>query len=122
MPDFPVVNGFQTTLNSTNGNAFLGKIDTTKSGSASLIYSTYVGGNGANALVAGGLGFGDEAFCVAIGANGSASLAGVTSSTNFPTFGNAYQPNRPAGNSTDTRFVTQIHPTQVRPLSKIYSS
>src|SRR5260370_22565652 len=122
MPNFPVVNGFQTTLNSTNGNAFLAKIDTTKSGSASLIYSTYVGGNGANALVAGGLGFRDEAFGVPIGSNGSAYLAGVTSSTNFPTFGNAYQPNRPAGNGKDTGFVKQIHTTKIGPLSKIYST
>src|SRR5260370_8141256 len=98
MPDFPVVNGFQTTLNSTNGNAFLAKIDTTKSGSASLIYSTYVGGNGANALVAGGLGFGDEAFCVALGPNATAYPAAVTSPTNFPTFGNASTPTPPPTN------------------------
>src|SRR5260370_35377314 len=122
MPNFPVVNGCQTSLHSTNVNAFLSKIDTTKSGSPSLIYSTYVGGNGANALVAGGLGFGDEAFGVAIGANGNAYLAGVTSSTDFPTFGNAHQPNRPAGNGKDTGFVTQIDTTQIGPLSKIYST
>ncbi|HEV1995948.1 MAG TPA: SBBP repeat-containing protein [Candidatus Acidoferrum sp.] len=122
MPNFPVVNGFQTTLNSTNGNAFLAKIDTTKSGSASLIYSTYVGGAGANALVAGGLGFGEEAFGVAIGASGNAYLAGQTSSTDFPTFGNAYQPNRPAGNTKATAFVTQIDTTKIGPLSKNYST
>jgi len=122
LANFPIVNGFQAILNSTNGNAFLAKIDTTKSGSASLIYSTYVGGNGANALVLGGLGFGDEAFGVAIGANGNAYLAGVTSSTDFPTFGNAYQPNHPAGNAKDTAFVTQIDTTQIGPLSKIYST
>jgi len=122
LANFPIVNGFQAILNSTNGNAFLAKIDTTKSGSASLIYSTYVGGNGANALVVGGLGFGDEAFGVAIGANGNAYLAGVTSSTDFPTFGNAYQPNHPAGNAKDTAFVTQIDTTQIGPLSKIYST
>src|SRR5260370_35223154 len=74
MPNFPVVNGFQTTLNSTNGNAFLAKIDTTKSGSASLIYSTYVGGNGPNALVAGGLGVGEQACVSAVGADGGADL------------------------------------------------
>jgi len=122
MPNFPVVNGFQTTLNSTNGNAFLAKIDTTQSGGASLIYSTYVGGAGTNALVAGGLGFGEEAFGVAIGASGNAYLAGATSSTDFPTFGNAYQPNPPTGNTRGTAFVTQIDTTKIGPLSKIYST
>src|SRR5712664_2064757 len=122
LANFPIVNGFQATLNSTNGNAFLAKIDTTKSGSASLLYSTYVGGAGANALALGGLGFGEEAFGVAIDANGNAYLAGVTSSTDFPTFGNAYQPNHPPGNTKDTAFVTQIDTTKIGALSKIYST
>ncbi len=117
LPNFPVVNGFQTTLNSTNGNAFLAKIDTTKSGSASLLYSTYIGGAGANALVAGGLGYGEEAFGVAIGANGNAYLTGATSSTDFPTFGNAYQPNPPTANTRGTAFVTQIDTTKIISLS-----
>ena len=122
LPNFPIVNGFQTTLNTTNGNAFLAKIDTTKSGSASLLYSTYVGGAGANALATGGLGFGEEAFGVAINANGNAYLAGATSSTDFPTFGNAYQPNVPPGNTKDTAFVTQIDTTKIGALSKVYST
>jgi Abnormal spindle-like microcephaly-assoc'd, ASPM-SPD-2-Hydin/Beta-propeller repeat len=122
LPNFPIVNGFQTTLNTANGNAFLAKIDTTKSGSASLLYSTYVGGSGANALVTGGFGYGEEAFGVAVDANGNAYLAGATSSTDFPTFGNAYQPTFPAGNTTGTAFVTQIDTTKIAALSKIYST
>src|SRR4029077_11985214 len=45
---FPVVGGFQTSLGNANGNAFLSKIDTTVAGTASLLYSTYLGGNDAN--------------------------------------------------------------------------
>jgi hypothetical protein len=123
MPNFPIVNGFQTTLNSTNGNAFLAKIDTTKSGSASLIYSTYVGGAGAHAAPPPAqLQFGEEAFGVAIDANGNAYLAGTTSSTDFPTSGNAYQRNLPPGNTTGTAFVTQIDTTKIGAPSKIYST
>lgn len=43
---FPTTaNAFQTTLNSAGGNAFVSRIDTTLSGSASLVYSTYLGGS-----------------------------------------------------------------------------
>jgi hypothetical protein len=123
LANFPIVNGFQTTLNSTNGNAFLAKIDTTKSGSASLIYSTYVGGAGVHAgPLPPLLQFGEEAFGVAIDANGNAYLAGVTTSTDFPTFGNAYQPNPPPSNTQGTGFVTRIDTTQIGAASKIYST
>jgi hypothetical protein len=45
--DFPVLNGFQTVnQNPNSGNAFVARIDTTQTGSASLIYSTYLGGGG----------------------------------------------------------------------------
>ena len=42
---FPITssNAYQTTLRSVNGNAFLARIDTTKSGANSLVYSTFLG-------------------------------------------------------------------------------
>ncbi len=43
--------GLQQTPSNNVGTGFLTRIDTTKSGSASLIYSTYLGGNGANSNV-----------------------------------------------------------------------
>jgi hypothetical protein len=123
LPNFPLMNGFQTTLNAVTGNAFLAKIDTTKSGAASLLYSTYLGGTAANA--ANFLLFGDEAFGVAIdAASGNAYLAGVTSSTDFPTNGTvtAFQAISPAGNTQGTAFVTQIDTTKAPSTQLIYST
>ena len=45
--DFPVVNGFQQSNNNTyGGNAFIARIDPTQTGTASLVYSSYLGGGG----------------------------------------------------------------------------
>jgi uncharacterized repeat protein (TIGR01451 family) len=45
--NMPTSNGFQL-MRGGNGDAFVAKVDTTKSGSASLLYSTYLGGSGAD--------------------------------------------------------------------------
>ncbi|MGA8677168.1 MAG: SBBP repeat-containing protein [Candidatus Acidiferrales bacterium] len=67
------------------GNAFLTKINTTASGTASLVYSTLLGGTSAASSF---VGFGDIAFAVAL--NGAdAYVVGGTSATNFPTTGTA---------------------------------
>jgi hypothetical protein len=118
---FPVFNGFQTTLNNTNGNAFLAKIDTTKSSNA-LLYSTYLGGNGVNFAGAGGLGIGDVAFGVAIDSSGKAYLVGSTPSTDFNTLGtsNGKFLTYPAGNTTDAAFFCQIDTTKLANLSLLY--
>ncbi len=71
-PDFPTNNPFQSALSNTSGNAFLTRIDTTQLQDASLIYSTYLGGNGANAATFLGLGYGDEGFGVAADSSGNA--------------------------------------------------
>jgi uncharacterized repeat protein (TIGR01451 family) len=47
--DFPVVGGYQATFSGPSGyDAFLAVIDTTLSGVPSLVYSTYLGGSGAD--------------------------------------------------------------------------
>jgi len=123
--NFPVVNGFQATLNTAQGNAFLAKIDTTQSGTASLLYSTYLGGSGANALVVNGLGFGEDASGVAIdSASGIAYISGTTTSTDFPTNGTvtALQASAPAGNTMATGFVTKIDTTKPANAQLVYST
>ncbi|MBM3175863.1 MAG: hypothetical protein FJZ93_09130, partial [Chloroflexi bacterium] len=79
--DFPLRNAYQGTLGDGNwGDAFVTKIDTTKTGNDSLIYSTYLGGNDQ-----------DFGLDIAVDTNGCAYVTGYTSSTNFPTTPNAFQ-------------------------------
>lgn len=62
-------------------DAFVAKIDPTKSGDASLIYMTFVGGTGT-----------DVGRAIAADAAGNAHFTGQTTSTNFPTFSNGLFP------------------------------
>ena len=120
-PDFPTNNPFQSALSNTSGNAFLTRIDTTQLQDASLIYSTYLGGNGANAGVV--LGYGDEGFGVAADSSGNAYVVGTTTSTDstFTTSATAYQ-SAPPANTAVSVFVSRIDTTQVGPASLIYST
>jgi hypothetical protein len=123
LANFPVVNGFQTALSTANGNAFLTKIDTTTS--AAPVYSTYLGGNDANSAAA-GLGFGDAAFGVAVDSSGNAYLIGETTSTDFSTFSTVnpalkgFDLTYPAGNTTNTVFVSRIDTTKTAGASLAY--
>jgi Beta-propeller repeat len=78
--DFPITPGsFQTKYGGGNSDAFVAKIDRTKSGSASLIYSTFLGGSG------------DEnqrdflRDILAVDSGGNVYVTGNTNSTDFPT-------------------------------------
>ncbi|MEM3001991.1 MAG: SBBP repeat-containing protein, partial [Candidatus Nitrosocaldus sp.] len=82
--NFPTRNAYDNTCG-TDGNcnydgtysysdAFVTKIDTTQSGTNSLIYSTYLGG-----------GKSDSGLGIAVDSNGNAYVTGETWSTNFPT-------------------------------------
>ena len=75
-PDFPVTTGaFQTTFNTAGAfHGFVAKIDPSKSGLSSLVYSSLLGGSGTDAVTA-----------VAVDSAGNAYLAGSTSSPDFPT-------------------------------------
>lgn len=64
-----------------------------------LVYSTYVGGNGGD--------IGDVGNAIAVDSTGSAYVAGLAASTNFPTTSNALQPS-PQGN--DDAFVAKLNP------------
>jgi hypothetical protein len=125
LANFPVTaaNAFQTTLGSSAGNAFLARIDTTKSATASLIYSTYLGGAGANA-VSSTLGFGEEGLGVAVDSAGNAYLAGTTTSTDFPTTASGFQTKAspPAAVAKGTVFVSRIDTTKSGTPSLIYST
>ena len=128
LANFPVTaaSAFQTTLGSSDGNAFLTRIDTTQAGTASLAYSTYLGGSGVNA-VSSGLLFGEYPDGVAVDSSENAYIVGMTTSTDFPTTNtNAFQPNTapPAAVANGTVFVSRIDTstTKTPTASLVYST
>jgi Beta-propeller repeat len=110
--DFPVsTNAFQTTNPDINKNnngllnraAFVARLDTTKSGAPSLIYSTYLGGTGS---------LGDSGAAIAVDSLKNAYVTGHETSNDFPVTLGAPQPS-PLGQNA---FVTVINPTGTSPL------
>jgi uncharacterized repeat protein (TIGR01451 family) len=99
-PDLPVTPGvFQSTLGGAGPNVYVAKIIPPLGNlPAGLSYVTYLGGNGSDTPVGIKVDGGYHPF-----------VAGTTTSTNFPTSGNAYQ-NAPQTGSTGTShvFVTQL--------------
>jgi hypothetical protein len=72
--DFPTLNAFQPALGG-NQDAFIAKLNPA---TASLAYSTYLGGTG------GTPGLPESALAIDVDSSGSAFVAGVTSSPDFP--------------------------------------
>lgn len=124
LANFPITsNAFQSTLGSSAGNSYLTKINTTLPGTQSLIYSTYLGGNGADATSS-TLGFGEDGLGVALDGSNNAYIMGTTTSTNFPTTSNALQPNTapPAAVAKGTAFVSRFDTTLSGGNSLVYST
>jgi hypothetical protein len=99
--DFPVRNAFQSTCaaNPSTGacsNAFLTKISST--GDA-LLYSTYLGGTGA-----------DSATSVAVDSKGNAYVVGATSSSDFPATAGALQ-TKCGGGCIQNAFLAKFNAT-----------
>jgi hypothetical protein len=112
--------GYQTSnSDTTNGVAFLAKVNTAGSGPTSVVYSTYLGGDGKNA--ANSVGYGDRALGVAADSSGNAYLVGTTTSSNFPTV-NGLQSGPNASNTSGEAFVSRIDTTKTGAGSLIYST
>ena len=87
---FPLVNALQTCLDFTNHttcptnpnalDAFVAKINPNVVGTASLVYSTYLGGGGD-----------DTGIAIAVDGSGDAYVTGKTDSTDFPVTTGAFQ-------------------------------
>ncbi|MCS1350909.1 SBBP repeat-containing protein [Mechercharimyces sp. CAU 1602] len=93
--NFPVTLGaFQTAFGGGVDDAFVAKLSVTGS---SLLYSTFLGGNSL-----------DRGFGVDIDETDHAYVAGVTSSSNFPTTSGAFQ-TQISGGGIDA-FVTKLNP------------
>lgn len=112
---FPITgNAYQGTIGAGPG-AFFAKVDPTKSGAASLVYSTYLNSGGAS------IGYG-----VAVDGTGKAYVTGNTTASDFPvrngfqaTYGGA---NQNTSDSTGDAFVTSIDPAATGDASLVYSS
>src|SRR5581483_11854996 len=100
--NFPVTAGVvqATKPAGTVSQFFASKLDTTRSGASSLVYSTYLGGSQpANAQTVGG--------GIGVDPSGNAYITGGTSYSNFPVV-NAIQPVLKGGVDA---FVTKLNPT-----------
>jgi MBG domain (YGX type)/Bacterial Ig-like domain (group 3)/Beta-propeller repeat len=127
-PSFPTTSGaFQTVLNQGGGipggacgganchDAFVAKFDPTKSGAASLVYSTFLGGAGE-----------DAASAIAVDPSGNAYVTGAAGfngapTLDFPTTSGAFQSSCPSLPSCTNynAFVTELDPTAT---GLVYSS
>lgn len=93
--DFPITMGAFQTAGSGIGDAFVARLNTTASGAASLVYSTYLGGSGS-----------DRGFAVAVDGSLNAYVTGRTFSPDFPTTPGAFQTTFPG--SADV-FVAKVN-------------
>ncbi len=92
--NFPLRNQYQTDRFSNDG--FVTKLNTNLSGDASLVYSTYLGGNGL-----------DEGSGIAADEMGNAYVTGTTESTDFP-IRNELQTDQPNPDAFVTKFDTNL--------------
>lgn len=97
-PDFPTVNAFQPALRGIE-DAYVAKIDPSKSGATSLVYSTYLGGSAF-----------DGGAAIATDSSGNAYVMGLTGSSDFPTL-NALQATSGGGPNNQDIFVTKLNPS-----------
>jgi uncharacterized protein with beta-barrel porin domain len=95
-------------------DASLSILDPTKSGAASLVYSSFLGGDRDN-----------QAHSVAVDPSGRyIAVAGFTTSSTFPTTDNAYRRTAPPGGfspNSSNGFVTQFQSTKPGSPSSTYS-
>jgi hypothetical protein len=104
--DFPTTSG-RAQGDQPTVDAFLVVLDPSRSGAASLVYGTFVGGAG-----------GDSALDLAVDAEGQAYLTGVTNSADFPATPGAL----PGGTDHFDAFVTVVNPTRSGTASLVFSS
>jgi hypothetical protein len=113
---FPITaSAYQSSLGSANGNAFLTVLNPSQTGSNSLIYSTYLGGNSTTP--------GDAGSGVTVDASGNAYITGMTTSGGsnpFPITAGAYQTS--LTNPNGDAFVTELATQQSGAGSLVYST
>ncbi len=111
---FPATANAYDTVHGANADAYAAKLDPVQTGSASLPYSTYLGGDGS-----------DNGSDVAIDAAGKPYIAGVTSApgagTHYPTTPGAFQEAPVVGG--EDAFLTRLDPgAPTKPEHNSYST
>jgi hypothetical protein len=103
---FPTTAGvFQTTSSSSGLTGFVAKFDPTKSGAASLVYSTYLGGSTTQTAEEG----------IAVDSSGNAYVVGL-GGVDFPTTASAFHYTGTASASGGV-YVTKLNATATAPLT-----
>lgn len=100
-------------------DSFVSVVDPGQRGTASLVYSTFLGGSGS--------GIGDNANSIALGPAGDVVIAGKTGSFDFPTTSNAFRNACPNLNTVSrpicsSGFVSIIDPTASTSAQLVYST
>lgn len=113
---FPTTAGAYQTANAGGLDAFVAKFNPSLSGSASLVYSTFLGGSNQDGYFRGEAIGADPYWpgCgIAVDSAGEAFVAGVTASSNFPVTSGALQTTFKGGHSGGSRntdaFVTKLN-------------
>ena len=105
---FPVTSGAYLNANGSVRRAFVSVLDTKRSGTDGLTYSTFFGGTAT-----------DVPTGIAV-AGGKIYITGYTSSTDYPLTSNAYQSTAPGG--TYDGFVAEFDPSQSGTASLVAST
>jgi hypothetical protein len=108
--DFPIKNAFKSEFSGGLNDIFVAKLNPDASGQASLLYSTYLGGNGF-----------DTSSAIAIDLQGNAYVTGLTASNNFP-LKNAFDNTFIGGVNDSEAFVTKLNPDASGVASLLYST
>ncbi len=126
--NLPTTSGsFQPTCNLASptqcSNFFVAKFDTTKSGAASLVYATYIGGNELKVSIYNPNGSYYQMNDIAADAAGDAYFTGASSVGNYPTTSNAYSKSCVAVSGqtcNGTGILTELDPTGSKLLYSTY--
>ena len=98
-------------------DAFLAKFDSTLSGAASRVYSTYLGGTASS----------DQGNAIAVDTSGNAYIAGEMTSSDFPTTGGAFDTACGSdglcdGGAASDAFVAKLNPAGGGAADLVYST
>ncbi len=112
--DLPIVNGFQATRIGNSADGFVAQLDTNVSGTAGLLYSSYISG-----------GASDYVSTVAVDPDGFVYVGGQSRSLDFPvTPGAARTVNNPVGGGQEPwdGFVVKLDLTKTGAASRVYTT